>query len=291
MKLPRAILFDLDDTILVAFGPAQSQWQRTIAAFADQLGPIEATVIAAAIEAASTEVWANPARYKYWRHRTGAARRRIVATAFAALAVAGHPVPPEAVGNALADAHNTLHDEELSLFPDAHETLDRLKQLGIKLALTQRGCRAPACQGRAFRPRTPFDHIQIEGEHGFGKPEERAYNHAMEVLGEHPRQFHAGAAEGSGVGGSGDEAVDRLGDLYGGRTGWNSEMSARTRLIFSRFMGELVSGDQRDRVMAPGDDKGPAQGRPVVSGGQRRRVMGPPRRCTRGSQEFNFKIR
>ena len=27
-----------------------------------------------------------------------------------------------------------------------------------------------------------FDHIQIEGEHGFGKPEERAYNHAMEVL-------------------------------------------------------------------------------------------------------------
>jgi putative hydrolase of the HAD superfamily len=56
MKLPRAILFDLDDTILVAFGPAQSQWQRTIAAFADRLGPIEAMVIAAAIEAAPTEL-------------------------------------------------------------------------------------------------------------------------------------------------------------------------------------------------------------------------------------------
>ena len=56
MKLSRAILFDLDDTILVAFGPAQSQWQRTIAAFADQLGPIEATVTAAAIEAASTDL-------------------------------------------------------------------------------------------------------------------------------------------------------------------------------------------------------------------------------------------
>jgi putative hydrolase of the HAD superfamily len=56
MNLPRAILFDLDDTILVAFGPAQSQWQRTIAAFADQLGPIAATVIAAAVDAASTEL-------------------------------------------------------------------------------------------------------------------------------------------------------------------------------------------------------------------------------------------
>ena len=28
-----------------------------------------------------------------------------------------------------------------------------------------------------------FDHIQIEGEHGFGKPEERAYLHAMQTLG------------------------------------------------------------------------------------------------------------
>jgi putative hydrolase of the HAD superfamily len=96
--LPRAILFDLDDTILFTFGPAQSQWHRTIAAFADQLGPIAATVIAAAIEAASTELYADPARHKYWRHRTAAARRRIAATAFAALAAAGHPVPPQAIG-------------------------------------------------------------------------------------------------------------------------------------------------------------------------------------------------
>jgi putative hydrolase of the HAD superfamily len=90
MRLPRAILFDLDDTILVAFGPAPSQWRRTVAAFADRLGPIEATAIAAAIEAASTELWADPLRHKYWRHRIGDARRRIVATAFAALAAAGH---------------------------------------------------------------------------------------------------------------------------------------------------------------------------------------------------------
>jgi hypothetical protein len=57
-EIAAAILFDLDDTILVAFGPAQSQWQRTIDAFAGRLGPIEATVIAAAIQAASTELWA-----------------------------------------------------------------------------------------------------------------------------------------------------------------------------------------------------------------------------------------
>ena len=97
---------------------------------------------------------------------------------------AGHSVPPQTVGDALADAYNALHDEELSLFPDAHETLDRLKELGIKLALITNGAAEPQrAKVVRFALEHRFDHIQIEGEHGFGKPEERAYKHAMEVLG------------------------------------------------------------------------------------------------------------
>jgi putative hydrolase of the HAD superfamily len=123
----------------------------------------------------------------YWQSGCGVARRRIVATAFAALAAAGHPVPPKAIGDALADAYNALHDEELSLFPDAHETLDRLKELGIRLALITNGAAEPQrAKIVRFALEHRFDHIQIEGEHGFGKPEERAYNHAMEVLGAGP---------------------------------------------------------------------------------------------------------
>jgi hypothetical protein len=38
-------------------------------------------------------------------------------TAFAALAVAGHPVPAEAIGDALADAYNALHDEDCRCSP------------------------------------------------------------------------------------------------------------------------------------------------------------------------------
>jgi putative hydrolase of the HAD superfamily len=189
MKQPRAILFDLDDTILVAFGPAQSQWQRIIAAFADQLGPIEAAVVALAIQTASTELWADPGRHKYWRHRIGDARRKIAADAFLALAAAGHPIPEQAVGNALADAYNALHEEELAMFPDAHETLDKLKELGVKLALITNGAGEPQrAKVVRFALEHRFDHIQIEGEHGFGKPEERAYTHAMEVLGVEPHE-------------------------------------------------------------------------------------------------------
>ena len=189
MKLPTAILFDLDDTILVAFGPSQSQWQRTIAAFADRLGPIEAHIVAQAIQLASTELWADPGRHKYWRHRIDEARRKIVTDAFAVLAASGHRPPPQAVGDAMADAYNALHDEELAMFPDAHETLDRLKELGVKLALITNGAAAPQrAKVVRFALEHRFDHIQIEGEHGFGKPEERAYTHAMEVLGVRPHE-------------------------------------------------------------------------------------------------------
>ena len=96
-------------------------------------------------------------------------------------------MPPEAIGDALADAYNALHDEELSLFPDAHEILDRLKELGIKLAPITNGAAEPQrAKVVRFALEHRFDHIQIEGEHGFGKPEERAYNHAMEALGVGP---------------------------------------------------------------------------------------------------------
>jgi HAD superfamily hydrolase (TIGR01549 family) len=105
------------------------------------------------------------------------------------LAAAGHPVPPRAIGDALADAYNALHDEELSLFPDAHETLDRLKELGVKLALITNGATEPQrAKVIRFALEHRFDHIQIEGEHGFGKPEERAYNHVMVSLGVRPHE-------------------------------------------------------------------------------------------------------
>jgi putative hydrolase of the HAD superfamily len=84
--------------------------------------------------------------------------------------VAGHPVLPEAIGDALADAYNALHDEELSPFPDAHETLDRLKELGIKLALITNGAAEPQrAKVVRFALEHRFDRIQIEGEHGFGQ--------------------------------------------------------------------------------------------------------------------------
>ena len=186
-KLPRAILFDMDDTILVAFGPAESQWRRIIGACADSLGALRPEPVIAAIQESSRQLWADPAQHKYWRHRIGEARRRIVAEAFAGIAARGHAVPSRAVTDALADRYNALHDAELELFPGAHETLDRLREEGVRLALVTNGAAEPQrAKVVRFALAHHFDHVQIEGEHGFGKPEERAYTHAMAALGVGP---------------------------------------------------------------------------------------------------------
>jgi len=188
-QLPRAVLFDLDDTLIVAFGPAASQWRRVIGASAGHLGALAPAVVIDAIQDSSRALWADPARHKYWRHRIGEARRRIVATAFAELASSGHTVPGRAVSDAIADAYNALHEAELRMFPGAHETVDGLRERGVRLALVTNGA-AAAQRAKLvrFALEHRFDHVQIEGEHGFGKPEERAYRHALAALGVEPSE-------------------------------------------------------------------------------------------------------
>jgi len=184
-QLPRAILIDLDDTILSAFGRAPSQWRRVVAAFAEHLEPHPPDEVVEAVQAYSRYLWADEMRHKHWRHRIGEARRHIVANAFAELcAKHGRAAPPPEICDAIADRFNELQHAELGMFPGAHETLDRLKELGVKLALVTNGAAAPQrAKVERFALEHRFDHIQIEGEHGFGKPEEQAYRHALQSLG------------------------------------------------------------------------------------------------------------
>jgi putative hydrolase of the HAD superfamily len=179
------MLIDLDDTILSAFGQAPGQWQRVIAAHAEHLAPHVPDAVIASIQAYSQYLWADAARHKHWRHQIGGARRHIVATAFAELARSGGPPPPPAdLCDAIADRFNEIQEAELRMFPNAHETLDRLKELGVKLALVTNGAGEPQRKKVVrFALEHRFDHIQIEGEHGFGKPEEQAYVHALASLG------------------------------------------------------------------------------------------------------------
>ena len=187
-KLPRAILFDMDDTILAVSGSARVVWTRIAEEFAAALAPLWPAEIVTAIEVQSQRLWNDNAWNREWRVRVGEARRHIVASAFTMLGAAGKTAPAPDIGNTMADRFSLIRDEELTVFPGAHETLDLLKQLGVRLALITNGAAEPQrAKVIRFALAECFDHVQIEGEHGFGKPEERAYTHAMDVLGVGPQ--------------------------------------------------------------------------------------------------------
>ena len=179
-RFPRAILFDLDDTI-IAHGRPEHIWRAVLGEFTDVPDPAAAL---AAITAEALDFWADPARHRQWRHTPRAARQEIVERAFRTLAATGVPVPRQDIRTRIADRFHEIREANVVLFPEAHATIDTLRRHGVKLTLITNGAaehqRAKIAR---FALTERFDHIQIEGEHGFGKPEERAYRHALETLG------------------------------------------------------------------------------------------------------------
>jgi putative hydrolase of the HAD superfamily len=182
--LPRAILFDLDDTLIQAHGGAQAAWLLVAHELADDLAPLTPSEVTEAVVAFARNFWADPERHRLWRMRLSDARREIVAGSFAALASTGRRVPSVGVVRRLADRFSAHRDQHMRLFPDAHNVIDGLRACGTRLALVTNGAsEAQRAKIDRFDLASRFDHIQIEGEHAFGKPDERAYRHALRQLG------------------------------------------------------------------------------------------------------------
>jgi putative hydrolase of the HAD superfamily len=182
MKLPAAMLIDMDDTILSAYARPELAWNIVATEFAAEIGPIAPQQVAGAIVEAARKFWAVAGAE--WRLKLAEARHKVVRDGFAALAAAGNAALPEDLAIRLADRFSAYRDEQMFVFPGAHDAIDALKARGVKLALVTNGAAdAQRAKVERFALTHRFDHIQIEGEHGFGKPEERAYRHAMDALG------------------------------------------------------------------------------------------------------------
>jgi putative hydrolase of the HAD superfamily len=181
-QLPRAMLIDMDDTIVSAYGRPEIAWNYIAAEFAGELGSLSPHEVAAAIVDSAREFWSTAAAE--WRLKLLEARQQVVRGGFAALAAAGKPALSMDLAIRLADRFTAYRDEQMFVFPGAHDAIDALKARGVKLALVTNGAaETQRAKVERFALAHRFDHIQIEGEHGFGKPEERAYRHAMQVLG------------------------------------------------------------------------------------------------------------
>lgn len=187
-QLPPALLIDLDDTVL-RFGLRADLSAEVALEFRREALPLRPDELAELLEQAFDDYWAHAERHRVSRFRPlEEVRREIVAGLFAKLRP-GAPGLTEEAAIRFADRFHFYREGRIECFPGAVEALDRFKAEGVKLALITNGRSLIQREKiNRFDLAHRFDHIQIEEEHGFGKPDERAYHHAMSVLGVGPEE-------------------------------------------------------------------------------------------------------
>jgi len=190
MQPPRAILFDLDGT-LVSEGQSRRDFLNELTlAHAELFSPLTPLEAADRLEAQFEDFWADGARHKHWRKQPRLeARKYIAEQAFARLRADGAARADAAAAHAFAERFHTIREAQVNTVEGAHDVLGELRRRGVRLALVTNG---PSESQRRTIARFDlagyFDHIQIEGEHGFGKPEDQAYVHALRQLGAAPHE-------------------------------------------------------------------------------------------------------
>ena len=181
---PKAILFDLDDTLISPHHHRTVFWHSAITdIWGEKEGPSDPEPkdivdLVNKIDRSATEFWSIPDRHKSGRLDIRTARFTIIDNA-----IGSDERYDRNTRWLIADRCGALMFEKTTIFPDAISTLKNLKMEGIKLALVTNGAsEAQRAKINKFDLEQYFLHVQIEGEAGVGKPELKAYEIAMEKL-------------------------------------------------------------------------------------------------------------
>jgi putative hydrolase of the HAD superfamily len=176
--VPKAIIFDLDDTIIAYDTVTEQVWDNVCRRFASEVDSLKAESLYNAIGQAREWYWADPERSHLGRINLFKARREIVSLAFSYL----HIDSPE-LANRIADAFSIEREEAVYIIPEAIDTLTHLRKKGVRLALITNGAsEMQRAKILRFGLEPFFDSILIEGEFGSGKPDSRVFTHTLEKL-------------------------------------------------------------------------------------------------------------
>jgi putative hydrolase of the HAD superfamily len=180
---PKVILLDLDDTLIHLGCTPEEAWEKCCLDFAGSGSlPVGVTALLNSVNAARKWYWNDPERHKHGRSDMRASRREVVALALQALGIV-----EETMSNALADSFSAYSDRLTCLFPNTADTLEKLRKAGVRLGLLTNGASGTQrAKIDRFDLAQYFEHILIEGELGFGKPDERVYKAALSLFGALP---------------------------------------------------------------------------------------------------------
>jgi putative hydrolase of the HAD superfamily len=179
LPYPRAILIDLDDTILSLNASVDLCWRTVCNRYATETTGLEAGKLLAAIDKTRGWYWSDPGRHRSGRLKLHSARREVVNLAFKSL-----DINDSAAADSLADDYGAEMEKCILPFPGAADTLEHFKKNNVLLALLTNG--ASEIQRKKidrFNLAPAFDIILVEEEMGFGKPDERVFRRALQHFG------------------------------------------------------------------------------------------------------------
>jgi len=177
-SFPRAILIDLDDTLLDDTSYADGCWTDACAVAKARISDIDITRLRAAIDKQNAWFWSDPERHRTGRLDLRGNTRTILEQVFAKLSI-----DDTELAHKVAEKYRDLRQERSTLFPGATAALDRLRDEGVRLGMMTNGAAdAQRAKIERFGLARYFDHIVIEGEFGAGKPDRRVYDTLLSAL-------------------------------------------------------------------------------------------------------------
>ena len=185
MRQPKAILFDLDDTISSYDSVCGPAWESSCKEFIRKnQANIYIEELLKSLDRSRDWYWADPVRSKEGRNNLRMARRDVVRIALKELGINEEESVIE-----LADHYTELQNSMLALLPGAREALELVKQMGIRSAVITNGNSAGQREKLdRFQVREFFEEVFIDTEVGYSKPDKEIFQYALEKMALKPEE-------------------------------------------------------------------------------------------------------
>ena len=179
---PKAVIFDLDDTIINS--NRRLVWRKTIGRFEDRLRGHDVEEVVATISDAANAFWADAENNRRWGLNIPEGRRTMIGDVLERIGLRDAGLKED-----LMKAFPEGRDDALALYPGAIDTLERLKASGIRLAMLTNGTsEMQRTKIDRFGLTAHFEYIQVQEEFGIGKPDPAAFHNILKALGVHAHE-------------------------------------------------------------------------------------------------------
>lgn len=176
--LPKGIMFDLDDTITTFNSVVEPTWKKICKIYANRYYMLNEEELYKNIRETANWYWSDKRRHKEGRLDIENTRRMLLEITFKKMEINDISLAHE-----IADMYSKERVEAIDFFPGAEDTLKYLTEQNVALALVTNGqSQKQRAKIQRFRLERFFSSILVEGELGYGKPNEAVFLRALYEL-------------------------------------------------------------------------------------------------------------